>query len=433
MSLPHRTEFLRLPRTNEPLLWATGIEDTFIVDPHPVTGRTLDEYELTGHYDQWHSDIDRVAELGVQALRYGIPWHQVEPERGRFDWSWTDRVLTHIVERGVEPIIDLVHYGTPRWLVDSFLNPEYGDRVAAYAAAFARQYRGLFRWLTPLNEPRINAWYAGRVGQWPPYRRSWNGFAQVLVAICRGIVLTEAAVRQEIPELVSVHVDPTDLYSTQDPSLEQEVALRQELVFLALDLVLGRVGEEHPLRGWLARRGISRLDVDWFRRNRARPDAIGVNMYPMFSQKRLVRGASGIRQRMPYAPPGVLAELCRMYYARYHLPLMVTETGAMGPVARRAAWMEGSIAAVQQLRAEGVPVVGYTWWPLFALVSWPYRVGSLPLQEYLIQMGLWDLRAQNNRLERLRTRLVDQYRAYADSSRRPSAAGSTTDAVMGGG
>ena len=30
--------------------WAVGIEDTFITAPHPTTGRTLDEYELTGHY-----------------------------------------------------------------------------------------------------------------------------------------------------------------------------------------------------------------------------------------------------------------------------------------------------------------------------------------------------------------------------------------------
>jgi hypothetical protein len=81
--------------------------------------------------------------------------------------------------------------------------------------------------------------------------------------------------------------------------------------------------------------------------------------------------------------------------------------------------MDGSIAAVQQLRAEGVPVVGYTWWPLFALVSWPYRVGTLPLQEYLIQMGLWDLRPQNQRLERIRTPLVDRYRAYVQGDLQP--------------
>jgi beta-glucosidase len=412
MSFPDRTEFLRLPQAGADFIWATGIEDTFIVDPHPETGRILDEYALTEHYEQWEGDIDRVAELGVAAVRYGIPWYRVEPEPGRFDWSWTDRVLTRIVARGVEPIIDLIHYGTPLWLEGSFLNPTYAERAAMYGAAFARQYRGLFRWLTPLNEPRVNAWYAGRVGQWPPYERSWNGYARVLLAICRGIVETEHAVREVVPELVSVHVDPTDLYSTLDPALQEEAQLRQELVFLALDLVLGRVGEEHALRGWLRRRRIPDADVEWFRRRPARPDVIGINMYPMFSQKQLARGGSGLRQKMPYAPPSVLAELCRMYHRRYDLPIMVTETAAMGPVRKRAAWMDGSIAEVRAVRAEGVPVVGYTWWPLFALVSWPYRVGSLPLEEYLIQMGLWDLRPQNSRLERIRTPLVDRYQAY---------------------
>ena len=77
---------------------------------------------------------------------------------------------------------------------------------------------------------------------------------------------------------------------------------------------------------------------------------------------------------MPYAPASVLVDLCRMYHRRYGLPLMVTETAAKGSVSRRAAWMDGSIGAVRCLRAEGVPVVGYTWWPLFALVSWPYRI-----------------------------------------------------------
>ena len=126
MSLPDRAHFLQPPGpgASEPFIWATGIEDTFIVDPYPLTGRTLDEYELTGHYEQWQGDIDRVAELGVAAIRYGIPWYRVEPQRGRFDWSWTDQVLARIAGCGIEPIIDLVHYGTPPWLTGSFFNPE---------------------------------------------------------------------------------------------------------------------------------------------------------------------------------------------------------------------------------------------------------------------------------------------------------------------
>ena len=44
--------------------WATGIEDTFITEPWHLTGRTLDEYELTGHYERWQEDFGLVAELG---------------------------------------------------------------------------------------------------------------------------------------------------------------------------------------------------------------------------------------------------------------------------------------------------------------------------------------------------------------------------------
>src|SRR2546421_2913178 len=54
-------------------LWATGVEDTFITDPWPQTGRTLDEYELTDHYRRWRSDLDLMASLGVRTARYGIP------------------------------------------------------------------------------------------------------------------------------------------------------------------------------------------------------------------------------------------------------------------------------------------------------------------------------------------------------------------------
>jgi beta-glucosidase len=166
-----RHDFLPLPQGPDDFIWATGIEDTFIIDPWPASGRTLEEYELTQHYELWQEDVGLIASLGVAAARYGIPWYRVNPAPGEFDWRWTDQVVPALVATGVEPIIDLVHYGTPEWLPDSFMHPDYPERVAEYAAAFAARYRDLVRWYTPLNEPRVNAWYCGRLGLWPPYRR----------------------------------------------------------------------------------------------------------------------------------------------------------------------------------------------------------------------------------------------------------------------
>src|SRR5689334_19908688 len=95
--------------------WATGIEDTFITEPHPLTGRTLDEYELTEHYERWESDLKLIAQLGVSHARYGLPWHRINPGPGQWQWEFADKTLASLLDLGIEPIVDLVHYGLPRW------------------------------------------------------------------------------------------------------------------------------------------------------------------------------------------------------------------------------------------------------------------------------------------------------------------------------
>src|SRR5579872_429454 len=102
-------------------MWATGIEDTFITAPWPGSGRTLDEYELTYHYARWRDDLSLFAELGTRYVRYGIPWHRVNPAQGCWDWDWVDRVLDHLLGLGIQPIVDLVHYGVPPWIDRAFL------------------------------------------------------------------------------------------------------------------------------------------------------------------------------------------------------------------------------------------------------------------------------------------------------------------------
>ena len=72
--------------------------------------------------------------------------------------------------------------------------------------------------------------------------------------------------------------------------------------------------------------------------------------------------------------------------------------------------MEGSIEAIRALRGRGIPVVGYTWWPLFSLVGWAYRQrATRSLESSLLHMGLWDLHAEGERMVRIETPLVDRY------------------------
>src|SRR5206468_13111695 len=76
----------------------------------------------------------------------------------------------------------------------------------------------------------------------------------------------------------------------------------------------------------------------------------------------------------------------------------ISETASEGSIKRRKEWLDNSVLEVKKLREEGVPLVGYTWWPMFALVTWAYRQGSHPPAFYLKQMGFWDLDAHLNRV-----------------------------------
>ncbi|NIX75183.1 family 1 glycosylhydrolase [Microvirga terricola] len=408
-SLPLRPQASRLTAP-QAFWWSTGIEDTFITEPWPSTGRTLDEYELTGHYERWAEDLSLAAALGVKTIRYGIPWHRVEPARGQWDWDFPDKTLGRLLDLGIDPIVDLVHYGLPRWLHGAYLNPDYPERVAEYASGLAGRFQGRIFWYTPLNEPRITAWYCGRLGWWPPFRRGWSGFIAVMMAIARGIVRTVQALQAVDPEILAVHVDATDLYETPDPALAGEGERRQEIVFLSLDLVSGRVNREHPLWAWLLHHGAGESDLAWFQENAIDLPFIGLNLYPMFTKKRLQREARGrLRIRQPYAPGDLVAQLGRLYHARYKSPLFVSETASIGSVAKRQRWMDDSIAAVKILRTEGIPMVGYTWWPMFDMVAWAYRQGTRNPANYVAPMGLWDLDPVT--LDRTPTPLVGSYQA----------------------
>lgn len=415
-ALPTRSQLWRLT-VPDAFWWSTGIEDTFITAPHPTTGRTLDEYELTGHYDRWRDDLDLIAELGVPCARYGVPWHRIQPEPKTWDWTFPDQTLGRLLELGIAPQVDLVHYGLPAWIEGAFLHPDYPLLVSEYAARLAERFRGRITWYTPLNEPRITGWYCGRLGWWPPYRRSWPGFVALMMAIAKGMVETVKALEKVDPEIVPYFVDATDLFDTDDPEFESEAKHRQEIVFLALDLVSGRVGEQHALWPWLLKHGANEIDLTYFLDNAVRLPVIGMNLYPMFTQKKLLRDAGGrFRIRMPYAGADLITRLGHLYYDRYRVPLMISETASMGSLRRRLDWLSQSIAAIKQLRTEGIPVTGYTWWPMFSLVTWAYRQGRRPVADHLAQMGLWDIDpSPTDSLHRMPTSLVDAYQHLVQS------------------
>ena len=115
-------------------VWGVGIECSFI--PH----LNVDQFEWTQHDRVCRDDL-RLAkdELGASALRYAFPWHKIETSPGKFDFSLADDRMAELERLGIEPYIDVMHFGTPLWLKQAAGDPEFPEALERFTTALVEQ------------------------------------------------------------------------------------------------------------------------------------------------------------------------------------------------------------------------------------------------------------------------------------------------------
>jgi beta-glucosidase/6-phospho-beta-glucosidase/beta-galactosidase len=385
-------------------IWGAGIECSFI--PH----LDVDQFAWTQHDRFWKDDFRRAREeLGIRHLRYALPWHAIEGEPGRFEWGMADERIGYAKEVGIELLMDVMHFGTPRWLKQAVGDPLFPESLERFAGAMVERYRGMVSTWCPFNEPLVSALFSGDFGFWPPHSRKWRGYMPVLSRIVQGVSRGIAAIRKAQPEATVLLCDAAENYKTRVESLKGEVARRNLRRFLVMDLLTGRVDQYHPLYPWLAAYGMTELDLAWFRANPQVPDVLGLDYYP-HSDWQLDMHGGAVRQARAQNPVGFYG-VGNAYYNRYGIPLMLTETSIEGQPINREIWLETNIDHIRRLREEGVPVLGLIWWPMLDQVDWDgallHRVGKIH------EVGLWNLKRVNGVMERKATPLVEQFAAAA--------------------
>ena len=391
--------------------WGAGIECSFI--PH----LNVDQFDWTQHNRFWRDDFKLAREkLGIQTLRYALPWHKLEPEPGKFVWDLADERINAAKELGIELYLDVMHFGTPLWLKQAAGDPEFPEALERFTQAIVARYSGLINTWCPCNEPLVLALFSGDFGFWPPHSRKWRGYMPVLSRIVQGVNRSIRAIRRAQPEATVLHCDNVENYKSRDQELAVEVRRRNLRRFLVLDLLMGRLDRHHPLFNWVTAYGLSELDLEWFRANPQSPDVLGLDYYP-HSDWQLEKVGNGVRQRRSENPAGLYG-VAQAYYSRYGLPMMLTETSIEGQPINREIWLEETVEDCRRLREEGIPMLGYFWWPMVDQVDWDgaltHRVGKVH------EVGLFNLRRQaDGTLTRHATALVKQFAAIvADGEER---------------
>ena len=339
----------------------------------------FDQTVRSGHQDRL-GDLELFAGLGLRALRYPILWERTAPDDPEVrDWSWSDLRLAEIRRLGMRPIAGLLHHGSgPRYT--DLLSKGFVCGLARHARATAERYPWIEDW-TPVNEPLTTARFSALYGHWYPHLSEERSFWLALLNEIEGTCAAMAEIRRVNPKARLIQTeDLGQAYGTQP--FTEEVAYQNERRWISWDLLAGRVTREHPLRVRLERFGLGpRLDA--LADAPCPPDVLGVNFYPTSERfldhrahlyPQWVAGEQGqfdmdaVRVLDP-GPVG-LEGLLTQAWARFGLPLAVTESHLNGSLDDQMRWVLDAWTLAERLRARGVDMRAVTSWALLGSFDW---------------------------------------------------------------
>ena len=198
-------------------MFSTGIENSYPTIQLPDgTQKRVDEMEKCGHYQHWQEDFRCVKELGIEHLRYGPPYYRTHTGPDRYDWSFTDETFNGLKHAGINPIVDLCHFGVPDW-IGNFQNPDWPPLFAAYAKAFAQRFPWV-RYYTPVNEIFITATFSAQYGWWNERLTSDRAFVTALHNLCKANVLAMHAVLDIRPKALFIQSEASEFNHPLNPS-----------------------------------------------------------------------------------------------------------------------------------------------------------------------------------------------------------------------
>jgi beta-glucosidase len=385
-------------------VFATGIECSTPVIDTPDGRLRRDQMEECGHYARWREDFALVRAVGATHLRYGPPYYRIHLGPGRYDWSWTDEVLPVLRDMGVVAIIDLCHFGVPDWIGD-FQNADWPHHFAEYAKAFATRYPWV-RLYTPVNEMYITAEFSGHYGWWNERLTSQRGFVGALKTVTLASLMAMESILKVRPDAIFIHAESSEHTHANAPELVAEAEMFNERRFLSLDLIFGtRISA--GMYAYLRDNGMSQAEYARLRSIDFTEHMIVGHDYYLTNERLLV--APGNRQGSgEIFGYGTVA---RAYHERYRLPIMHTETNLHEGAGGRDAvnWLWKTWANIQQLRRDGVPICGMTWYSLTDQIDWDTALREK--NDRVNPLGLYDLDRRPRAVAAAFRRLTTQWQS----------------------
>jgi beta-glucosidase len=360
------------------------------------------------HYHRFESDLDLMADLGVDTYRFSIAWPRIHPDGGtrlnQAGVDFYDRLVDGLLARGIRPTPTLYHWDLPQALQDrgGWTHRDTAARFADYAATmFDALGDRVTRWITH-NEPWMASFIAHLRGVHAPGLTDLQSalLAAHHILLSHGMAVAAYRTSGEAGEIgITLNLMPT--YPASDSAADR-------------DAVRGSDG--YTNRWFLDPLYRASYPVDMIERFEragawfdfvasgdlatiaAPTDFLGVNYY---APRRISASGEEFGWRVEEPPPpgvprtemggeifaeGLTDLLCRLrddyadpaiYVTENGYPAFSDQVGADGGVhdPERIAFLRDHLAAASAAVAAGVDLRGYYVWSLMDNFEWAEGYG----------------------------------------------------------
>lgn len=383
-------------------IWG-GIECTI----NRVGDKFYDELKYQGYYSR-KDDLSLIAELGITKIRYPILWEKNQPnESDTIDWSFIKEQVNFLKDKNIDIIAGLVHHGSGPDFVN-ILEESFAVKLADYARKVAEEFPSI-KYYTPINEPLTTSRFCGLYGLWYPHKFDDRSFLRILYNECKGTALAMQAIRSINPNAQLVHTeDIAKIHST--PKLAYQANFENKRKWIGIDLLCGKVNENHDLYKFLLKNGITNYELQYFIDNPCPPDILGFNYY-ITSERYLDERTSiyplhthGSNGRDSYADIEAVrsgdieadgpVKLLKAAWERYKIPMAITEAHLHCGREDQLRWINYILDAAKELKLEGIDIRGITIWSLLGAYGWDQL---LTTEKRNYESGVFDVRAGSPR------------------------------------
>jgi beta-glucosidase len=359
--------------------------------------------DAVDHYNRYEEDIKLLAGAGLNAYRFSIEWARIEPQEGRFDDGEIEhyrRVIQCCRENGVEPIVTMHHFSSPKWLItaggwEAESTVKYFARYCCYVA---ERLGDEMKYICTINEANMGMQIAAIAKRYK--RQMMSKAAQASAADkakkAEGTIQLGMNMESLMAEQKAAALESARIFGVDDPRKVQVFAaqrtpegdmivmrahqaakqamkevcphLKVGLTLSLHDIQAQPGGEEAAAKEWNDEfahylpyiKDDDFLGVQNYTRSLIGPD--GIQPAP--------EGAELTQMNYEFYPEA-LANVIRKVAKQFRGNIIVTENGiGTSDDTRRVEFIRRALTGVQSCIEEGIPVKGYMYWSLLDNFEW---------------------------------------------------------------